>query len=81
MCVRVCTVGHRRSNRCTTLSYMATSDREFRQLILHIERDLIARAHLRALLAAGDTTLARHRQELRAVTARMKRARPKRPAR
>jgi hypothetical protein len=60
---------------------MATIDREFRRLILHIERDLMAQANLRALLAEGDTTLARHRQDLRAVTARMKRARRKLPAR
>ena len=77
----VCNTGHRRRDRYATLSYMAPTDREFRRLILHIERDLMAQASLRALLVAWDNTLARHRRGLRAVTARIKRARRTRPAR
>ena len=44
------------------------------RLILRIERDLLAQAQLRVLLAAADTSVAGHRQELRSLKARMARA-------
>jgi hypothetical protein len=54
---------------------MSTTDRtEFRRLVLQIERDLVAQANLRALLTTASTTVSGHRQELRSVQARIKRA-------
>jgi hypothetical protein len=52
-----------------------TDSAECNRLILQIERDLLARAHLRSLLTDADTTVADHRQKLRAVKARLERAR------
>jgi hypothetical protein len=55
---------------------MARTNRsEFKRLILQIERDIVAATHLRTLLAAASTTVAGHRQELRAIQARIKRIR------
>jgi hypothetical protein len=48
--------------------------RELRQLVLHIERDLVAQTHLRDLLAVAGSTLARHKEDLRMVNARIVRA-------
>ena len=45
---------------------------EFEQLILQIERDLVAQAHLRTLLAVADSTVAGHKRDLRTETARRK---------
>jgi hypothetical protein len=54
---------------------MSTKDRnEFKRLVLQIERDLAAQANLRALLTSAGTTVTDHRQELRTVSARIKRA-------
>jgi len=47
--------------------------------MLQIERDMAAREGLKRLLAAADATVAGHRRDLRAVTARLKRDRTKRP--
>ena len=56
------------------LSVMPTTDpAKFKQLILQIERDVLAQAHLRMLLTTADTTVADHRQQLRTVKARIKR--------
>ena len=51
-----------------------TDRAEFTRLILQIERDLLARAQLRVLLTAADTTVAGHRQELRNLKARIARS-------
>jgi hypothetical protein len=45
---------------------------ELKRLILQIERDLLARASLRTLVAAADATIAGRRQDLRAIKARMR---------
>ena len=51
---------------------MSNTDRAvFKRLILQIERDLLAQAHLRILLGVADTTIAGDRQELRALKARL----------
>ena len=51
---------------------MSNTDRTvFKRLILQIERDLLAQAQLRILLAAADTTIAGDREELRSVKARI----------
>jgi hypothetical protein len=51
---------------------MSNTDRAvFKRLILQIERDLLAQAQLRILLAVADTTVAGDRQELRTVKARI----------
>jgi hypothetical protein len=52
-----------------------TDSAEFKRLILQIERDLLAQAQLRSLLADSDITVANHRQKLRVVKARLERAR------
>jgi hypothetical protein len=55
---------------------MAMTNRpEFNRLILQIERELVAQAHLRRLLTTANTTVAGHQQELRAVEARLTRTR------
>jgi hypothetical protein len=55
---------------------MPITDRaEFERLMLQIERDLMAQAHLRTLLTAADTSVTNHVQELQAVKARMRRTR------
>jgi hypothetical protein len=55
---------------------MSNTDRAvFKRLILQIERDLLAQAQLRILLAAADTTIAGDREELRSVKARIGRTR------
>lgn len=52
---------------------MATTTRaEFKRLMLKIERDLFAQAHLRALMTALDTALAADQKELRAIEARIR---------
>ena len=51
---------------------MTSDSVELKRLILQIERDLMARAQLRFLLDDADATVADHRQELRAVKARLK---------
>jgi len=50
-----------------------TDRTELQRLALQIERDLLARANFRTLLALADTTVAGHRQELRTIKARIKR--------
>jgi hypothetical protein len=51
---------------------MSNTDRTvFKRLILQIERDLLAQAQLRILLAAANTTIAGDREELRSVKARI----------
>ena len=55
---------------------MSTTDRtEFKRLVLQIERDLAAQANLRVLLTTAGTTVSGHREELRTVQGRIKRAR------
>jgi hypothetical protein len=55
---------------------MAITDfAELKQLMLQIERDLLAQAQLRTLLSAADATVAARRQRLRVIKARIKRAR------
>jgi len=50
------------------------SDRtELRRLILQIERDVLAQASLRTLLARANAAVVGHRQDLRAVKARINR--------
>jgi hypothetical protein len=59
------------------LAWCAMTDRaRFTGLILRIERGLLAQAQLRTLLAAADTTVAGHRQELRSLKARIARRSP-----
>ena len=53
----------------------ATDFAELKQLMLQIERDLLAQSQLRTLLSAADATVAGHRQRLRVIKARIKRAR------
>ena len=48
-----------------------TDRARFRKLILRIERDVVARAHLRTLLTATDAMLAGRRRELRSLKARV----------
>ena len=61
---------------------MAISDpAEFKRLLRQIERDLVAQAQFRALLTGADMTLKWHRQELRAVKARIIRRRRRRSRR
>jgi len=43
------------------------------RLLLQIERALLARAQLRLLVAAADTTVAGHREALRTLKARIAR--------
>jgi len=45
----------------------------FRRLMLQLERDLVAQAQFRALLAAADATVAERRRELRNLKARFAR--------
>ncbi len=55
---------------------MATTNRaEFKRVILKIERDLFAQAHLRTLLTAVDQALADDQKELKAIKTRIKQAR------
>jgi hypothetical protein len=54
-----------KTNRATT----------FKRLILKIERDLVAQARLRERLTVADATVANNRKTLRAIKARIKRAR------
>jgi hypothetical protein len=56
-----------------SLAVPETNRAEFKRLILQIERDLLAQARLRTLLAAADATVVGHRQELQTVKARIKR--------
>jgi hypothetical protein len=57
------------------MAMLVTTDRaEFERLMLLIERDLLAQATLRTLLTSKETRLAAHREELRAVTARITRS-------
>lgn len=54
------------------------SDRaQLRRLVLRLERDVLAQAQLRALLATADVAVAGHRQEVRSLKARMARRSPK----
>jgi hypothetical protein len=46
-----------------------TARADAKRLTLQIERDVVARARLRLLLAAADSTIAGHLQDLRAVQA------------
>jgi hypothetical protein len=48
-----------------------TDRAELRRLVLQLERDVSARAHLRSLLLAADTTLAIDRRDLRNFKARL----------
>ena len=55
---------------------MATTNRaEFKRLILKIERDLFAQAHLRTLLTALDKALAEDQRELQTIKTRIKQTR------
>ena len=55
---------------------MATTNRaEFKRVILKIERDLFAQAHLRTLLTALDQVLADDQKELKAIKTRIRQAR------
>jgi hypothetical protein len=55
---------------------MPITDRaEFERLMLQIERDLMAQAHLRMLLTAADTSVTNHLEQLQAVKTRMRRTR------
>ena len=55
---------------------MAITDyAELKQLMLQIERDLLAQSQLRTLLTAADASVAVRRQRLRLIKARIKRAR------
>jgi hypothetical protein len=55
---------------------LARTDRaEFKRLTLEIERDLLSRAHLRALLVTANAAVEGHQQDLRALKARLARAR------
>jgi hypothetical protein len=55
---------------------MASTDfAELKQLMLQIERDLLAQSQLRTLLSATDASVAVRRQRLRVIKARIKRAR------
>jgi hypothetical protein len=56
------------------VSKHVSDSREVRQLILHIERDVLAQTHLKNMLAAAGVTLAGHKEDLRTVNARMVRA-------
>ena len=61
---------------CLPFRPMATTTRgEFKRLILKIERDLFAQAHLRALMTALDTALAEDQKALRAIEAQIKQTR------
>jgi hypothetical protein len=54
---------------------MATTDyAELKQLMLQLERDLVAQSQLRTLLAHADSAVATRRQRLRLIKARIKRA-------
>jgi hypothetical protein len=50
-----------------------TDRAKLRQLILRIERDLTAQAHLRALLTAAGDALVDSRRDLRNLKARIER--------
>jgi hypothetical protein len=53
---------------------MTVGDRtDLKRLILQIERDLTALTHLRTLLTAANATAKRHRHELRAAQACIRR--------
>jgi hypothetical protein len=52
-----------------------TDEIERRRLILQIERDLVAQASLRTLLAAAKAAVASHRRDLLIVEARVTRDR------
>jgi hypothetical protein len=55
---------------------MPTTDpAEFERLMLQIERDLMAQAHLRMLLTAADSSVTNHLEQLQTVKARMRRTR------
>jgi hypothetical protein len=54
---------------------MATTDyAELKQLMLQIERDVLAQSQLRTLLSDADATVATRRRRLRVIKARIKRA-------
>ena len=60
------------------LTCVAVTDRaQLMRLVLRLERDVLARAQLRALLATADVAVAGHRQEVRSLKARMARRSPK----
>ena len=60
------------------LTYVAMTDRaQLMRLVLCLERDVLAQAQLRTLLAAADVAIAGHRQEVRNLKARMARRSPK----
>lgn len=74
-CVQLCTA---RMGQREYFRRMSITDRaKFRRLILQLERDMLAQAHLRVLLNTADTTVAGHRQQLRTVSARIKRTSPR----
>jgi hypothetical protein len=58
----------------------STDRTELKRLILQIERDVVALASLRQLAVAASANVLGHRQELRAVKARIKRQAMKPPA-
>jgi hypothetical protein len=60
---------------------MAITDfAELKQLMLQLERDVLAQSQLRTLLSAADATVAVRRQRLRLIKARIKRARAREAA-
>jgi hypothetical protein len=54
-----------------------TSRAAFAQLMLQLERALVAQSQIRALLTAADETVANRRWELRNLEARMARRSPR----
>ena len=55
---------------------MATNNRaEFERLILKVERDLLTKEQLRALLTVAEATVTDDRQSLQVIKARIKHAR------
>ena len=60
------------------LTCVAVTDRaQLMRLVLRLERDVLAQAQLRALLATADVAVAGHRQEVRNLKARIARRSPK----
>jgi hypothetical protein len=59
---------------------MATNRAQFSRVMLIVERELLALAHLRDLLTTASTATDRHRKKRRRVKSRIKQTRPKRRA-
>jgi hypothetical protein len=73
--VKMCAIQNSAPKLVTAKLCCPMTDRaKFRKLILRIERDLLAQAHLRALLTAANDTLADRRREMRNLKARIERS-------